>query len=429
MGQHRIARIADAGRNVSERKKGGTHCTIKYDFTTIMDRHGMDAIAVDSLGVSPGFTPDAPKEGFDFIPMWVADMNFPTVPSIPKAIMERAAHPAYGYFLLTEEYYDAIIRWHKLRNGVQGLAKEHIGYENGVLGGVISALCAFASPGDAVLLHSPTYIGFTGSLENMGFQIVHSPLVLDNSGIWRMDYADMDAKIKANHIHTAIFCSPHNPCGRVWEQWELEKAMEVYRQNDCIVISDEIWSDILLDGHRHIPTQSVNEDAKNRTIGLYAPSKTFNLAGLVGSYHIIYNSYLRDRVQAQGSKSHYNSANVLSMHALIAAYSQDGQEWVDELCQVLSGNVSFACDFINANFDGVKATRPEGTYMLFLDCTGWCRKNQTEIGELLQRGWDVGVGWQDGRPFFGQCHIRMNLALPLSRVKEAFDRLDRYVFH
>ena len=132
------------------------------------------------------------------------------------------------------------------RNGVEGLTAEAIGYENGVLGGVLSTLQAFASPGDAVLLHSPTYIGFTGCIGNYGYKMVHSPLKKDAEGIWRMDYEDMDAKIKEHHIHVAVFCNPHNPCGRVWERWEIEKAMEVYKANDCVVISDEIWSDLIL---------------------------------------------------------------------------------------------------------------------------------------------------------------------------------------
>ena len=402
---------------------------MKYDFTSIMDRRGKDAIAVDGLGTSPGFTPDAPKPGFDAIPMWVADMNFPTVPTIQQAILERVQHPAFGYFQPTPAYYDAICRWQQVRNGVSGLSAADIGYENGVLGGVISALTAFAAPGDGVLLHSPTYIGFTNCVTNNGYRIVHSPLVRDEAGVWRMDYEDMDAKLKANKIHVAIFCSPHNPCGRVWERWEIEKAMEVYRANDCLVISDEIWSDILLNGHRHIPTQSVSEDARNRTVALYAPSKTFNLAGLVGSYHIIYNPYLRDRVTAKSSKSHYNEMNVLSMHALIGAYRPEGEEWVDELCEVLSGNINFACDYIADRFPGVQVSKPQGTYMLFLDCTQWCDRYGKTIDWVEKAGWDVGVAWQDGRMFHGPCALRMNLALPLSRVQEAFDRLDRYVFN
>lgn len=401
---------------------------MKYDFTSVMDRHGKDAIAVDAPGTSGGFGIQAPKAGFDLIPMWVADMNFPTVPTIPEMMIERAQHPAYGYFQARKEYYDAIIRWQERRNGVTGLSTEHIGYENGVLGGVISALNVFCSKGDNVLLHSPTYIGFTNSLENNGYHIIHSPLVKDNKNVWRMDFADMEKKIVENNIHAAVFCSPHNPCGRVWEQWELEQAMELYKKHDVFVISDEIWSDILLSGHKHIPTQSVSEDARNRTVALYAPSKTFNLAGLVGSYHIIYNSWIRERVEKESSLSHYNSMNVLSMYALIGAYKPEGYEWVDELCQVLTENVKYACDFIDTHFDGVEVSCPQGTYMLFLDCTAWCEKYGKLIDELLKSGWDVGVAWQDGRAFHGPCHIRINLALPLSRVQEAFNRLEKYVF-
>ena len=403
--------------------------TMTYDFTSIMDRHGKDAIAVDGLGAEPGFAPDPPKEGYDVIPMWVADMNFPTVPTIPEAIIERAKHPAFGYFDPSDEYYDAIIDWQRIRNGVEGLTAEDIGYENGVLGGVVSTLTAFAAPGDAVLLHSPTYVGFTSCIENNGYHIVHSPLKRDQQGIWRMDFEDMDRKLKENSIHVAVFCSPHNPCGRVWERWEIEKAMEVYKENDCVVISDEIWSDLILAGNKHIPTQSVSEDARNRTAAFYAPSKTFNLAGLVGSYHIIYNKYLRDRIVAKGSKAHYNDMNVLSMHALIGAYKPQGQEWVDELRQVLTGNVDYAYDYIRQHFEGVELSKPQGTYMLFLDCTQWCKDHDLSLDQLLKRAWDVGVAVQDGRQFKAPCAIRMNLALPLSRVQEAMDRLDKYVFN
>ena len=400
-----------------------------YDFTSIMDRHGKDAIAVDGLGAEPGFAPDPPKEGYDIIPMWVADMNFPTVPTIPEAIIERAKHPAFGYFNPTDEYYDAIINWQRTRNGVEGLTAEDIGYENGVLGGVVSTLTAFAAPGDAVLLHSPTYVGFTSCIENNGYHIVHSPLKKDEQGVWRMDFEDMDRKLKENNIHVAVFCSPHNPCGRVWEKWEIERAMEVYKENDCVVISDEIWSDLILAGNKHIPTQSVSEDARNRTAAFYAPSKTFNLAGLVGSYHIIYNKYLRDRIVAKASKAHYNDMNVLSMHALIGAYKPQGQEWVDELRQVLTGNVDYAFDYIRQHFEGVELSKPQGTYMLFLDCTQWCKEHDLSLDQLLKRAWDVGVAVQDGRQFKAPCAIRMNLALPLSRVQEAMDRLDKYVFN
>ena len=238
----------------------------------------------------------------------------------------------------------------------------------------------------------------------------------------------MDRKIKKNRIHVAVFCNPHNPTGRVWEREELRKALEVYRKNDCIVICDEIWSDIILNENQHIPMQSLDEDARNRVIALYAPSKTFNLAGLIGSYHIIYNPYLRDRVRACSSKSHYNSMNVLSMYALIGAYSKDGMEWVDELRKVLSQNINYAYDFINKYFEGVELSKPQGTYMLFLDCRKWCEKHHISLEEILKKGHRVGVGWQDGRPFHGEYAIRMNLALPFTKVQEALKRLAEYVF-
>lgn len=397
---------------------------MKYDFTSIIDRSGMDAIALEEIPFA-----DAPvRDGFDRIPMWVADMNFATVPTIQEHMAGRIAHPLFGYFAPREEYYESIVRWQRDHNQVTDLTKEAIGYENGVIGCLSSALQAFTAPGEAVFLHSPTYIGFTGALEENGRRLAASPLVKDEEGIWRMDYADMDRVIKENHIHFAIFCSPHNPCGRVWEKEEIEKAMEIFRENNCCVFSDEIWSDLVLNGHRHIPTQSVSEDAKMRTIAAYAPSKTFNLAGLVGAYHIIYNPYLRDRMEKQARLSHYNEMNVLSMHALIGAYEPEGYEWLEELKEVLSGNINWACDYIAENFEGVKVSRPQGTYMLFLDCSEWLEAHHMTQDELMRAGIAVGVIWQDGRMFRQDGAIRMNLALPRSRIEEAFRRLKKYVF-
>ena len=400
---------------------------MKYDFTTIMDRRGHDALAVDSIG-KISFGPSAPDPGFTAIPMWVADMNFPTLPAIQEAIIKRVQHPAFGYFEISDAYYDGIIRWQRSRNGVTGLTNEAIGYENGVLGGVISALNVLCSRGDSVLLHSPTYIGFTFSLTSNGYRIVHSPLKRDENGVWRMDFADMEAKIKKNNIHAAVFCSPHNPCGRVWEKWELEEAYRIFEKYDVTVISDEIWSDIILSGHRHIPSQSVNDYAKMNTVSLYAPSKTFNLAGLIGSYHIIYDKRLRDRVLKESSLSHYNEMNVLSMHALIGAYTDEGGLWVDELREVLTQNVDYAVDFIRTNFDGVTVQKPEGTYMLFADCGGWLKAHGKTLRELEEMCWRVGVALQDGAMFGGPTSVRINLALPLSRVMEAMERLKKYVF-
>ena len=405
---------------------------MKYDFISIIERSGRDALAVDmpamerAAGTGYFFVPI--KEGFDAIPMWVADMNFATVPTIPQAIGERLAHPVYGYFSTRKEYFDAIIKWQTGQNGTEGLTAECIGYENGVLGGVVSAAGILCSRGDKILVHAPTYVGFTGALGNAGYELVHSPLVLDENNVWRMDFDDMERKISEQHIHAAIFCSPHNPTGRAWERWEIERAMELFKKYDVYVISDEIWSDLYLaDGH-HIPTQSVSEDAKMRTIAFYAPSKTFNLAGLIGSYHIVYNKRLRDRLRKESSLCHYNSMNLLSMYALIGAYAPEGYEWLGELKEVLTKNIEYAYDFIETHWEGVRVSKPQATYMLFLDCKEWCHTHGKTMDELQRAGLSVGVLWQDGRAFHGEYAIRMNLALPFARVKEAFERLDRYVF-
>ena len=401
-----------------------------YDFTSIINRHGLDSIAVDPDEGSVYRKDIVLKEGItDHIPMWVADMNFATVPTVPQSMCERLTHPTYGYFTLRDEYYDGIIAWHEKRNAVSGITKENIGYENGVLGAFATALHCFCSQGDVLLLHAPTYIGFTHVIENNGYRAVHTDLKRDADDIWRMDYEDMEEKIVKHKIHFAVFCSPHNPTGRVWTREEIEKAMAIYKKHDVIVFSDEIWSDLTLFDNRHIPTQSVSEDARMRTIALYAPSKTFNLAGLVGSYHIIYNQYLKDRMDKEASLGHYNSPNLASMYAQIGAYKPEGYVWTDELKTVLSENVEYAYRHIKECYKGIRVSKPEGTYMLYLDCADYLRESGKTIDDLLRAGYEAGVDWQDGRPFFLEDSIRMNLALPLSRVKEAFERLDRYVFY
>ncbi len=401
---------------------------MEYDFTSIMERRGHDAMAFDSIGSTAWDSiPTPPKEGFDFIPLWVADMNFPTFPGVTKSIIERAEHPAFGYFAPSEAYFDAIIKWRGA--SCPGLEREHIGYENGVHGFITSAVQTLTTPGEGILVHSPMYLGFHADIEGLDRHCVFSPLYRDEEGIWRMDYEDMDAKIKANHVRVAIFCSPHNPTGRVWEREELKRALAVFEANEVTVICDEIWADIVFEGNKHIPLQSVNAWARQHVVAAYAPSKTFNLAGLIGSYHVIYNDTLRHLIEKHASKTHYNEMNVLSMHALIGAYTPEGREWVGELNRVLEGNARFALNQIEQKMPGVSAAMPQGTYMLFLDFREYLNQTGKTLDDVLHAGWDVGVGWQDGRHFHGPTHIRMNLASPLSRIEEAFNRIENYVLN
>ena len=397
---------------------------MEFDFTTVLDRRGKDALAVDVIP----YPNVQVQDGLRPIPMWVADMSFPTAPSIVEAVQSRLQHPNFGYFQLPDAYFDAIKSWQNTRHGVTGLEKEHIGYENGVLGGVSSALRALTRDGDPILLHSPTYVGFLHVLKDLNRRAILSPLTRDAGGVWRMDYADMERKILENGVKVVIFCSPHNPCGRVWTREEIASAMDVYRRCGCTVLSDEIWADLTFANHKHIPTQSISEDAKARTIAFYAPSKTFSLAGLIGSYHIIYDEGLRKTVEACGSATHYNSCNVLSLHALLGAYSPAGARWVDELNTVLYENLRYVKDYLESNFPGVTMFLPEGTYMLFLNCRAWCDAHGVPMETLLRRGYEAGVIWQDGAAFGDPDSIRLNVALPFSLVAEAMQRLKERVF-
>lgn len=397
---------------------------IIYDFETCPKRLGKDALALDSIGTS--WAPGAPKDGFSVIPMWVADMNFLCFPGIQKKVNERLNEPHFGYFMPRDEYYESIINWQKTRNKTTDLKNDFIGYENGVLGGVISALNTLCSRGDNVLLHSPTYIGFTSALGNNGYNMVLSEMKKDSNGIYRMDFEDMEKKIVENNIHAMVFCSPHNPCGRVWEDKELRQLSDLCEKYNLTVISDEIWSDIILSGHTHIPTQSVSSYLHDNTVSLYAPSKTFNLAGMIGSYHIIYNKRLRERVDKESSLSHYNSMNILSMYALLGAYTQEGMNWTDQMCTAIDKNMDTAVSALN-EIKGVEVTKAQGTYMLFPDFSLWCKEHGKTMDELEKACWDKGVALQDGRAFHGEYNLRINLALPQNLVKEAMERLRKYV--
>ena len=408
----------------------------KYDFTSIMDRHGKDAYAFDGVGGNKWHTePKPPKDGFNFIPMWVADMNFPTCPAVTDAIIERAKHPAYGYFDIPDNWYESIIRW---RQGAPadgsgtvphaGLKREYIGYENGVHGFVTSAVRVLTRPGENILLHSPNYVGFGSDTRGQGRNCIFSPLVMDAQGIWRMDLSDMAKRIEENDIHVMIFCSPQNPSGRVWERAELEAMMEVLEKYRVDVICDEIWADLTFEGHPHVPLQDVSPYAREHVLSAYAPGKTFNVAGLVSAYHIIYDDELRRKVTQEGEQTNYNSMNVLSMHAMCGGYSETGREWLHELNSVLEGNGSYAMDFIQEHFPGIRVARPQGTYMMWLDLSEYLKTSGRTLDEVIHAGWDVGVGWQSGVQFEGPAHIRLNLASPLSMIQEAFKRMRRYVF-
>lgn len=398
---------------------------MKYDFTQILDRKGKESRSYDSLGKKGN--PSLPKEGFDPIPLFVADMDFAVAPSIQEALEKRIQHPIYGYFDVPDKFKETIIDWHEKTRGVTDLKPEYIGYENDVLGGLVSSLRALNKPGDKILLHAPTYIGFIEIINNLGYEVVTSELVKDDQGIFRMNFQDMDKKIKENNIKTLIICSPHNPMGRVWEKSELKQMSPILEENKVTVIADEIWSEIMINGHKHVPTQEGSDYLKNNTIALYSPNKGFNLAGLTISYHIIYNKDLRDKVTTRGLHTYYNLLNTLSLHALYGAYSHEGYKWLQELKEILSENINHVNDYFQENFPSIDVTVPQGTYIMMFELDKWLQDHNSDLDSILQKGYDYGIGWSDARPYNYPNGIKVNLALPRIRIDEFLNRLSKYV--
>ena len=358
--------------------------------------------------------------------MWVADMDFRVPECVVSALREYVESGVYGYYKIPDAYYQAFIDWEREHHGYE-VKKEWIRFSPGVVAGFHWLLQILTEENDAVIVNTPVYYPFLDAVKNNHRNLICSDLKNEN-GEYSIDFDDFEKKITDHQVKLFILCSPHNPAGRVWKKEEIQKFMDICKKHDVLVFSDEIWSDLVRKENTHIPTHSISEDAKKRTIAAYAPSKTFNLAGLVGSYHIVYDKYLRDRLNKQASLSHYNSPNILSVHALMGAYCKEGLDWVNELNEVISNNIDYALDFIHNNFKGIEVIKPEGTYMLYLDCTKYLDTHDITMDELLKKGVHYGVCWQDGRPFMNPNTIRMNLALPTILVEEAFSRLKKFVF-
>ena len=394
-----------------------------YDFTTFLDRKGHDALAYDALGLE-GF-PLPPIHHYA-ISMWVADMNFVACPTIIEGIKERLAHPSFGYFLTPSAYYQHIAWWHLKQFGVKGLKQEHIVYANSVLGALVTTLRTFLVKGDNVLTHEPTYIGFIHAIKDVGFNLVTSSIV-EKSGKYEMDYADLEQKMIDYDIKVFLLCNPHNPLGINWSKEDLLKLDALCKKHNVLIVSDEIWADLVLSDEGHLPMYQVNADARMRSICLYGLTKTFNLASITGAYMVIYNETLRKLIQAELDATCLNNPHLLSVYALMSAYTESGLLWVSELKEVLKTNVELMSTYLQG-IEGIKFIKPAATYMLYLDCSEYCRKNQITFDELLKHGWEEGVIWQDGRPFGWHESIRINVASPTHIIEEAIHWMKDYLF-
>lgn len=355
--------------------------------------------------------------------MWIADMDFAAPDCVLEAMKTRLNHPIMGYFELNDSFYAPIKKWQSMRFGVQGIENQHLACHNSVLGGLISALKVLTKEGDPILVHQPHYTGFENSIKNNNRVMISSPLVQTEAGRYIMDFADMEAKIKEHHIRCAILCSPHNPTGRVWDKEELTQFVALCERYDVKIISDEIWSDFVFDNKKHVTLQSINAYAKQNTIALYAPTKTFNLAGLVIAYSIIYNEELMAKVAQVAEATGYNMLNAMSIAALGGAYTDEGAKWVDELLVYIRKNMLYFDEYIKKNIPSTKANLPEGTYLMWLDLSDTHRETDELVKDMAAKG----LIPNNGKMFGGKNHIRINLACPYSSVEKAMELLNKAI--
>lgn len=350
--------------------------------------------------------------------MWIADMDFAVPDCVLSAIRGRLDHPTIGYCNLDPRFAQSVSHWAESRWGVPEVKPEYVDYQNSALGGVVSALKTFTQPGEAVLIHLPNYTGFIYCIAHAGCRMVGSPLVRDENGVFHMDLEDMERKIQSEHIKCMLFCSPHNPTGRVWTGEELERMGALCQRYGVFIISDEVWADFVFAPARYRPTALATPYLRENTVTVCGASKTFNISGLHCSYSIVYEDGLRGRYRQQMAQSHYNAENPLSAAALIGAYTGGGQ-YVDELTAYVHKNMELAHSFISQEVPDIHSALPEGTYTMWLDFTATGRTQEENIRRLGSQGLILSPGGD----YNAQGWFRVNLACPRARVEQALQSL------
>jgi cystathionine beta-lyase len=372
---------------------------------------------------------DAAKEASgrdDIIPMWVADMDFPAAQPIIEALQKRAEHPFYGYTRPGPEVIEAVIE-RAQRKGNWRIEPEWIVFTPGVIPALAAAVRSLTHPGDGVILQEPVYFPFFPVIESAGCRIVNSGLRLEN-GRYEMDYADLEAKLgetpESGRVKTIILCNPHNPIGRLWSEGEVSRLGEIAVRHGVVVIADEIHSEILYRGYRHVPFASISKDFAQNCIVCTSPSKTFNLAGLGISAIIIPNERLREAFQSTRATI-LPEPSLFGYTALTAAYRY-GDEWLEQLLDYLQGNLDFLTAYFTERIPEIKITPPQGTYMVWLDCRSLGLDNQALSRFMREK---ARLWLNDGYVFgeAGSGFQRMNIACPRPLLAEACKRLEAAV--
>ena len=387
---------------------------MKYNFDKKIDRKNTDSIKWNNLKDAYGSE--------DLLPMWVADMDFESPKEVIDALKDRVEHGVFGYPFIGEEVYRSIINWIKKRYNWD-IKKEWIVFTPGVVAGLNIAIKEIGKEGDNVVVQTPVYPPFFRAVENHNRELRLNPIKVDGEK-FLIDFEDLEEKIdKKSKI--MMLCNPHNPVGRAWKREELDRLGEICIKNDMKIISDEIHADLTLEGVRHIPIASVSEELANRTITLLSPSKTFNIAGLFTSIAIIPNKELREIFTRSLEKMEIGHVSIFGSLALEAAYSK-GEEWLIQALIYIEENIDFAIGYIQKEIPQVKVSKPDATYLLWLDFRA-LGKTSDEINEALLK---IGkIILNDGRPYGqgGEGYFRINIGCPRSRVEEGLERIKKAV--
>lgn len=380
----------------------------KYDFDKVVKRRHSQSYKWD-------ITNDD-----DVIPMWVADMDFPAAPAIREALKKRVDHGVFGYELVPDSYYDAIVNWFKRRHDWT-IDRNWIIYTSGVVPAVSATIRALALPGEKVLIQSPAYNCFFSSIVNQGCQVLETSLKREADS-YVMDWDDFEAKCADEKTTLFLLCNPHNPTGRVWTADELKKMNDICIRHGVKVISDEIHCELVMPGYKYTPFAAVNDDCQRNSITLNSPSKSFNIAGLQIANIICQNDEWRRRIDRVINIFEVCDVNPFGPVALEAAYNESG-EWLDELNEYIAGNYKYLKDYFRENLPRLEVIRLEGTYLVWIDISA-LEFTSDEIADMLLKKGHVLVnagtmyGHKDGLDY-----IRINIACPRATLKEGLRRM------
>jgi cystathionine beta-lyase len=384
-----------------------------YNFDKIINREHTASVKFDLR-----------KEVFgkeDILPMWVADMDFETPDFVIDTLKKRLEHPILGYSYRPDSYYQSIINWVKRRHQWI-IKKEWISFSPGIVPAINMAIMAYTEPGDQIIVQPPVYHPFFSAIKNNHRIQVDNPLTLQN-GRYFIDFNDLKAKLKDAKM--ILLSNPHNPGGSVWSKEELQTLGELCVENDVLIMADEIHSDLVFKPAQYVPMASLSPEIANQTVTFIAPSKTFNMAGLATSSVVISNNILKEKFDQILDTIHISMGNIFGAVASEAAYTH-GDEWLDELLEYLSKNMDYVEQFITEYIPEIKVIRPEGTYLMWLDCSDLNLNNKDLKDFMIQ---DAGLGFNDGRMFGagGDQFMRMNVACPIQTIKIALRKLEQAV--